>query len=99
MTYGAGNVAGASGRATFAARLNTGPVDGWLDGRELHNPLGAEYHAVINDQPPFDAERNTTAEELARFVYEQVSERLPAGRVVRRVEVWETESSCAVYEQ
>jgi len=61
--------------------------------------VGRFDHAVINDQPPFDAERNTTAEELARWIHEQISLRLPAGRSVRRVEVWETESSCAIYER
>jgi len=61
--------------------------------------VGKFDHAVINDHAPFDAERNTTAEELARFIHEQVSARLPAGRTVRRVEVWETDSSCASYER
>jgi 6-pyruvoyltetrahydropterin/6-carboxytetrahydropterin synthase len=60
--------------------------------------VGRFDHAVINDHPPFDAQRNTTAEELARYVHEQVSPRLPAGRAVRRVEVWETDGSCAAYE-
>ena len=51
----------------------------------------------LNDIPPFD-ERNTTAELLAEYVCQEVAGRLPAGREVRRVEIWETESSCAVYE-
>ena len=58
-------------------------------------------HHVINEIPPFD-ERNTTAELLADFVYDEVDRRLAAaedGRVrVRRVEVWENDSACAVYE-
>ena len=65
----------------------------------LEQVVGRFDHAVINDHPPFDAERNTTAEELARYVHEQVAARLPAGRTVRRVEVWETDSSCASYER
>jgi 6-pyruvoyltetrahydropterin/6-carboxytetrahydropterin synthase len=65
----------------------------------LEEVVGRFDHAVINDHPPFDVERNPTAEELARFVHEQVSSRLPAGRTVRRVEVWETESSCAIFER
>lgn len=64
----------------------------------VESVVGKFDHAVINDHPPFDAERNTTAEELARYVHEQASARLPAGRTVRRVEVWETETSCAIYE-
>jgi 6-pyruvoyltetrahydropterin/6-carboxytetrahydropterin synthase len=60
--------------------------------------VGKFDHAVINDHPPFDAERNTTAEELARYLFEEVGRLLPAGRTVRRVEVWETDRSCASYE-
>jgi 6-pyruvoyltetrahydropterin/6-carboxytetrahydropterin synthase len=59
--------------------------------------VGKFDHAVINEIPPFDV-RNTTAELIAQYVHEEVAPRLPAGRTVARVEVWETESSCAVYE-
>jgi 6-pyruvoyltetrahydropterin/6-carboxytetrahydropterin synthase len=59
--------------------------------------LGPFDHRVINDIPPFD-QRNTTAELLAEYVFEQVSRRLPEDRLrVDRVEVWENESACAVY--
>ena len=64
----------------------------------LEQVVGRFDYAVINDHPPFDHARNTTAEELARWVHEEVGARLPAGRAVRRVEVWETETSCATYE-
>lgn len=60
--------------------------------------VGKFDHAVINEFAPFDAERNPTAEELARYVHEEVSRRLPEGRSVRRVEIWETDASCASYE-
>jgi 6-pyruvoyltetrahydropterin/6-carboxytetrahydropterin synthase len=61
--------------------------------------LGPFDHRVINDIPPFDR-RNTTAELLAEYVFEQVAGRLAGeSRVaVARVEVWENESSCAVFE-
>jgi len=59
--------------------------------------VGKFDHAVINDHPPFDEERNTTAEQLAQYVCEEVGARLPAGRTVARVEVWETETSCASF--
>ena len=59
-------------------------------------------HHVINEVPPFD-ERNTTAELLSAYVFEEVAGRL--GRFdgedrvrVTRVEVWENDSACAVYE-
>jgi 6-pyruvoyltetrahydropterin/6-carboxytetrahydropterin synthase len=64
--------------------------------REIVGPFD---HRVINDIPPFD-ERNTTAELLSQYVYEEVERRLADQDRVRvaRVEVWETETSCAVYE-
>ncbi len=52
VTFGAGTVTGNSGRATFAAHMPVGPVDGWLADRTFHNPRGAEYHFVINDHGP-----------------------------------------------
>ena len=56
-------------------------------------------HRVINDIPPFD-ELNTTAELLAEHVWREIGARLPdeRGLRVRKVEVWETDSACAVYE-
>lgn len=61
--------------------------------------LGPFDHQVINEIPPFD-ERNTTAELLSRYVFEEVGKRLEGQDRVRvvRVEVWETDTSCAVYE-
>jgi 6-pyruvoyltetrahydropterin/6-carboxytetrahydropterin synthase len=61
--------------------------------------LGPFDHHVINDIPPFDA-RNTTAELLSQYVYDEVARRLAGdGRVrVARVEVWENDTACALYE-
>jgi 6-pyruvoyltetrahydropterin/6-carboxytetrahydropterin synthase len=59
--------------------------------------LGRFDHAVINDIPPF-TERNSTAELVAQYAFDEVARRLPPGRHVRRVEVWESDSSCAIYE-
>jgi 6-pyruvoyltetrahydropterin/6-carboxytetrahydropterin synthase len=64
--------------------------------------LGPFDHRVINEVPPFDV-RNTTAERLSEFVFEEVAARLAASpdaaRVaVARVEVWENDTACAVYE-
>jgi hypothetical protein len=56
---------------------------------------------VINEIPPFDV-RNTTAELIAQYAAEEVDRRLVerfAGRVrVASAEVWENETSCALYE-
>lgn len=55
-------------------------------------------HHVINEIPPFD-QRNTTAELLAEFAFQEVSARLPEERLsVLRVEVWENDTACAVYQ-
>jgi 6-pyruvoyltetrahydropterin/6-carboxytetrahydropterin synthase len=56
-------------------------------------------HQVINDIPPFD-ERNTTAELFCEYVYREVEKRLVGdSRVsVERVEVWENDTSCAIFE-
>lgn len=62
--------------------------------------VGPFDHGVINEIPPFD-ERNTTAELLSQYVFEEVERRLAGQERVRvvRVEVWETETSCAIYER
>jgi 6-pyruvoyltetrahydropterin/6-carboxytetrahydropterin synthase len=61
--------------------------------------LGPFDHRVINDIPPFD-QRNTTAELLSQYVFEEVERRLPEPERVRvaRVEVWENDTACALYE-
>jgi 6-pyruvoyltetrahydropterin/6-carboxytetrahydropterin synthase len=61
--------------------------------------VGPFDHKVINDISPFDV-RNTTAELVSEYVYQEMSRRLNDGRVrVRRVEVWENDTSCARYEE
>lgn len=63
--------------------------------REARLLLDPFDHAVINDVPPFDV-LNTTAELLAGYFLERFAERLDDQRVrVVRVDVWETETSCA----
>src|SRR5688500_9913872 len=61
--------------------------------------LGPFDHRVINDIPPFDR-RNTTAELLSQYVFAEVARRLAGQERVRvtRVEVWENDTACAVYE-
>ena len=60
--------------------------------------LGPFDHRVINDIPPFD-ERNSTAELMSEYVYREVARRLDDERLrVRRVEVWENDTACAVFE-
>ncbi len=54
-------------------------------------------HRVTNDIPPFDR-MNPTAENMARFVHESLTEALgPSGLTVDCVGVWETEKYGAFY--
>lgn len=61
--------------------------------------VGPFDHAVINDIPPFD-QRNTTAELVSQYVFEEVARRLASQDRVRvaRVEVWENDTACAMFE-
>jgi 6-pyruvoyltetrahydropterin/6-carboxytetrahydropterin synthase len=59
--------------------------------------VGRFDHQVINDHPPFD-ERNTTAELIAQYVHDELAGQLPERVRIERVEVWETPTSCAIYE-
>jgi len=64
----------------------------------MEEVVGPFDHRFLNEIPPFD-EKNTTAELLAQHVFEQLGARLNDDRVrVQRVEVWESDSACAVYE-
>ncbi len=80
-----------------------GMVIDFADLKEIVSAVAGPFdHRVINEIPPFDRE-NTTAELFARHFHGEVSRRLSeltGGRVaVTRVEVWETPTSCAVYEE
>jgi 6-pyruvoyltetrahydropterin/6-carboxytetrahydropterin synthase len=91
-----------------ASRLDElGMVLDFADLKQMMQEIVGPFdHQVINDIPPFD-QRNTTAELLSEYVYEEVARRLnglepgqpgePRVRVAK-VEVWETETSCAIFE-
>jgi 6-pyruvoyltetrahydropterin/6-carboxytetrahydropterin synthase len=56
-------------------------------------------HYYLNDIPPFDRV-NPTAENIASYIYQAVSELLNNDRVsVKAVTLWETERACVRYEQ
>jgi 6-pyruvoyltetrahydropterin/6-carboxytetrahydropterin synthase len=75
-----------------------------LDFKDLKDVIRAAVdrldHKMINDLEPFTV-LNPSAENLARYFYEQTSQRLRAlsnGRVrVKDVTVWETETTTATY--
>jgi len=55
-------------------------------------------HKYLNEVPPFD-KMNSTAENLARVVYEQLGERLPEGIELVEVAVWESPIARLIYRQ
>jgi len=88
-----------------AERLDAlGMVLDFADLKEMMQEiLGPFDHRVINDIPPFD-ERNTTAELFSEYVFQEACRRLAShskdpDRVhIARVEVWENDTACAVFE-
>ena len=75
-----------------------------LDFKELKRVMKhvIEYldHRMMNDLEPFTT-LNPSAENLAKYVFDQTNERLklhPGGRVgIKRVTIWETDTSMATY--
>ncbi len=54
-------------------------------------------HYYLNEVPPFD-KINTTAENIARYIYQELGKNLDDGNVrVSRVRVWESETAAATY--
>jgi len=54
-------------------------------------------HRYLNDLPAFQR-RNPTAENIARYIYEGLAQRLGQGRVeMDQVRVWESETTAATY--
>lgn len=56
---------------------------------DLSSVLEPLDHAYLNEVPPFD-EINATAENLARYLYEQLAALMPTGISVVEVGVWES---------
>ena len=55
-------------------------------------------HRYLNDVPPFD-DLNPSAENMAKYLYEEMSKGLAAGAPVRvsAVKLWETDTASATY--
>ncbi len=61
--------------------------------------VGYLDHRNINELPPFDAELNPSAENLARYILERVAARVGDERVqVYKVRCYETPTSVATYQ-
>ena len=69
----------------------------------MKETIGIYDHKVLNEIPPFDR-INSTAELLCQHIFSEIQGRLAEsedGERVRlhRVDVWESDSSCASYEE
>ena len=67
--------------------------------RVIRELIAGVDHRFLNDQAPFDV-INPSAENLARYFYEEISRQLPAmpeGARLARVTIWETDTTSATY--
>jgi 6-pyruvoyltetrahydropterin/6-carboxytetrahydropterin synthase len=65
----------------------------------IHNVTESVDHRFLNDQAPFDV-INPSAENIAKYFYEQISQQMKSGSNgagIARVDVWETDTTCATY--
>ena len=78
---------------------DTGYIVDFLELEAMLKEVVAPYdHRHLNDLPPFD-ELNPTTENMARFFFDELAKKLPAGTAVsvRRVRVWEAPTYSASY--
>lgn len=64
--------------------------------KKLKEVLHRIDHAFLNELPEFRG-KNTSVENVAHFIYEELSRHLGKGVAVKRVTVWETEDAGATY--
>jgi 6-pyruvoyltetrahydropterin/6-carboxytetrahydropterin synthase len=53
-------------------------------------------HQFLNDLAPFDA-INPSAENMARYFYDEISRGIASGPRIREVKIWETDITSATY--
>ena len=72
-------------------------IDFKLIKQAARDVAGRLDHRYLNDVPPFDT-TNPTAENIAAYLYGELSQRLNSARVrVSSVTLWETERACVCY--
>ncbi len=64
----------------------------------VHSVLDRMDHQWLNDFPPFD-KLNPSAENMAKYIYDEVAEGLRSQKGVRvgAVRLWETDTASATY--
>jgi 6-pyruvoyltetrahydropterin/6-carboxytetrahydropterin synthase len=65
---------------------------------KLWEVIGPFDHQLINSVPPFD-KFNPTAENLVKFIYDQLKIKLSDKVSLRKVSVWETDEYMVSYEK
>jgi len=64
--------------------------------RLIHSVVDRLDHRFINDLPPFDI-LNPSAENLAKYFYDEISSGLTSPVRLGRVKIWETDITSATY--
>jgi len=64
--------------------------------RMLHAAIERLDHQFLNEVPPFD-QVNPTAENMAKYFYDEIAPQVPPPARLAAVKVWETETSSAAY--
>lgn len=67
--------------------------------KAIQGAIRALDHKYLNELPPFDT-LNPSAENIARYLHDQISEQLPSaanGAQVASVTVWESDLTAATY--
>jgi len=66
--------------------------------KTVHTVLDRMDHQWLNDFPPFD-KLNPSAENMARYIYQEVAAALPprSGVEIQFVRLWETDTCSATY--
>ena len=64
--------------------------------KHIHTVVNYLDHRFINDLPPFDA-LNPSAENLAKYFYDEISARLTPPLRLGQVRIWETDITSATY--
>jgi 6-pyruvoyltetrahydropterin/6-carboxytetrahydropterin synthase len=64
--------------------------------RIMHAVVDRMDHQFLNDVPPFDV-LNPSAENMARYIYEQIAANMPGPARVSAVKLWETDTASATY--
>ncbi|MFH1429855.1 MAG: 6-carboxytetrahydropterin synthase QueD [Candidatus Margulisiibacteriota bacterium] len=62
----------------------------------LKQVLDGLDHKALNDLPPF-TEANPSAENIARYVFNEYKKLLPSGTSLKKVSIWETERNGVSY--